>query len=210
MTNSNEDFLESSTENEVEQLNRTHATIQRPANDNRPLSYERGEPMFKKRTSLLCPNNFNQKWRIPIGKIKSGITQKPMPSEYDNISSVQKSELIGNMGHKTNKKGFSRYNWILEANDRYLAHEQQDHSVESSDRPKSVVPPNRKRKKKIQFKGDSTSPSDSQYQKYYETYLRSMSTIKGKPAAKPKKPTDQWRYSSVIKNLKGTQNMSRE
>ena len=41
------------------------------------------------------------------------------------------------------------------------------------------MPPARKKKKKILFKGDG--PSEQDIQSYYDSYLRSMSTIKPRP-----------------------------
>jgi len=57
-----------------------------------------------------------------------------------------------------------------------------------------VIPPHRKKKKKILFKGDG--PSEQDIQSYYDSYLRSMSTIKPRPSGTSE--GNKRTFSSVI------------
>lgn len=54
-----------------------------------------------------------------MSKVKSSTNQtgKQVLSEYDNTSSLQKSELISKVVKKSDSKGYSRYN-------RMIVHEQ--------------------------------------------------------------------------------------
>ena len=59
------------------------------------------------------------------------------------------------------------------------------------------MPPARKKKKKILFKGDG--PSEQDIQSYYDSYLRSMSTIKPRPTGQGTSEGNKRTFSSVIR-----------